>query len=134
MMKLTSFFYCSLCCLLISSSYAKNTIYKCKDDNGRTIFSQQAACSEPEMVNYSAKRLADKKKQENLNKQKNVNEKRQTQCNEAKATSLSYERAPFLTKTVYDDGKAVKVRLSKEDADQARSDAKSEVGYWCKEQ
>ncbi len=121
--------------LTISSltAFAKSTIYKCKDERGRIVFSQQAACEHPEMVNYGKKKLADKLKEAEEKKQQEALAKQQKQCRLAKATLKSYQRAGFLTKTVIKDGKSIKVRLTEEEVKQAIDEAREEVAYWCDE-
>ncbi|MFK5984271.1 MAG: hypothetical protein QM479_02430 [Pseudomonadota bacterium] len=112
--------------------FAKSTIYKCLDEFGRPIFSQQATCAKPETVNYSSKQLADKKKKLEVEKRKSEELKQQQQCHEAKTIYNSYKRAPFLTKMILSDGKEIKVRLSKEEAKLAITEAEQEKDYWCK--
>lgn len=118
---------------LTTVSFAKSTIFKCLDEFGRPIFSQQATCDKPDTVNYSSKQQAKKQKQQQRDKQQLAHEKKKKQCDEAKATHESYKRAPFLTKQVVSEGKNIKVRLTKEEAQQAISDAMDEVEYWCKD-
>ena len=118
--------------LLISQhGFAKSTIFKCLDEFGRPIFSQQATCAKPETVNYSSKQLADKKKKQQEQKRQSADAKQKEQCNEAETTLASYKRAPFLTKMIVSDGKEIKIRLNKQEAQQAIADAEQEMGYWC---
>ena len=118
--------------LLVSQhSVAKSTIFKCLDEFGRPIFSQQATCAKPETVNYSSKQLADKQKKQQEQKKQSAEAKLKEQCNEAITTLASYKRAPFLTKMTVSDGKEIKIRLSKQEAQQAIADAEQEMDYWC---
>ena len=110
---------------------AKSAIYKCLDEYGRPIFSQQAKCAKPETVNYTSKQLADKQKQKLVQGKKDAEKKQQEQCSQAKATHTSYKRAPFLTKAIQSDGKQIKIRLSAEEVQQAIADAEQEMNYWC---
>jgi len=115
----------------LQSAAAKSAIYKCLDEYGRPIFSQQATCTKPETVNYTSKQLADKQKEKQIKERKAANNKQKEQCKQAKATHTLYKRAPFLTKQIISDGKEIKIRLSKEEAEQAVTDAQQEVDYWC---
>jgi len=117
--------------IAIQNIAAKSAIYKCLDEYGRPIFSQQATCKKPETVNYTSKQLADKQKQQQVQKQKDADSKQKEQCEQAKATHLSYKRAPFLTRPILTDGKEIKIRLSKEEAEKAIEEAQQEVDYWC---
>ncbi len=117
--------------ILLQYSFGKSTIYKCMDELGRPIFSQQSTCVKPETVNYSSKQLADKEKQRKEEKNKKAALKQKKQCEEAKATYASYKSAPFLTKKVFSDGKVRKVRLTKDEAMIAVADAEQEKNYWC---
>jgi hypothetical protein len=118
---------------LVGMQYAcaKSAIYKCLDEYGRPIFSQQATCTKPETVNYTSKQLADKQKEKQDKQQKDADDKQKEQCSQAKATHSSYKRAPFLTKSIQSDGKVIRIRLSKEEVQQAIEDAQQEVDYWC---
>ena len=128
-----------LCCLMIvvgilaNPVFAATAIYKCKDKNGRVVFSQQATCQKPERINYSQKQLVDRKKEEEERKREEALEKQQEQCDDAKATLKVYQKADFLTKTVIKNGKSVKVRLTAEEAKKTIQDAKDEVEYWCQD-
>jgi hypothetical protein len=117
---------------LMSSSFAKSTIFKCLDELGRPIFSQQASCDKPDMINYSSKKQAKKQKELQEKKKVTAEQKLQQQCTDAKRTHASYKQAPFLTKQVQMDGKTIKIRLTTEEAQKAISDAEHEIEYWCK--
>ncbi len=114
------------------SSFAKSTIFKCFDDLGRPIFSQQASCDKPETLNYSSKKQAKNQKKLQEKKKLTAEQQKKQQCADAKTTHSSYKRAPFLTKQVQMEGKIIKVRLTKEEAQQAIADAEQEIEYWCK--
>jgi hypothetical protein len=115
----------------ISAIFAESTIYKCIDELGRPIFSQQAACDKPDTLNYSSKKQSKKQKEMQKKKQRVAKQKRKQQCDDAKLTHSSYKGAPFLTKQVQKDDKMIKIRLTNEEAQQAISDAEQEVEYWC---
>ena len=50
-------------------------------------------------------------------------------CNASRSTLAKYKKAPFLYR--YDDEKKQKVRLSKEESEDAMLQAKKDVSYWC---
>ena len=117
----------SLSLLFSLSVYAKSEIYKCTDQFGRPTYTTQPSCDNPETV---GKRKKDKKNVDKKNKL--VDDNRKKLCAEAQETLKSYKSAPFLTKTVKNnEGKSIKVRLSKQEREQTIQDSKDEVDYWC---
>jgi len=105
-------------------------IYKCQDEQGQITYSATKVCDKPQTVRINsgaAKRPVSTTDTASELEQQN----RLKQCNESRATLLSYQGAPFLTKVVQREGKNIKIRLNDEERKKALVDAQNEVDYWC---
>jgi len=118
---------------VFTSVDAKSAIYKCFDELGRPVYSATPTCLAPKEMNEISKKFQQKKKKDQkVDLDEKEKQNRKEQCEASRVQLKKYERAPFLTKMTKDkEGREVKVRLTKEEADEVVLDAKKEVAYWC---
>lgn len=125
---LSLFISLSLLFPLGSALAEKSTeIYKWTDKDGRIHYAARPGDKTAQKMHLGSQRF--KSTETDSDKEDRQAKQRAETCKASRSTLAKYKKAPFLYR--YDEEKKQKVRLNKEESEDAMLQAKKDISYWC---